>query len=147
MVDRCSLSTETDRDQLAKCYRRSSHSPQIGAETPLLPISDSGLLIGGDASATSTAAVTVGTTAADVTVERDATPPSERAQERRERRDGDWSPLPPPDAGPGDGADEVLAVDENTRLICDERKFDRNDDNDNPLVTRGELELFLSKQI
>ncbi|XP_043235733.1 potassium voltage-gated channel protein Shaw-like [Amphibalanus amphitrite] len=108
----------------------------IGVETPLLPISDDGPVIGGDGSAPSAAAATAATTAADVIVECDATPPPERAEERREEESGGWPAVTcRPEATTGDGVDEILTADESTRLICDERKFDRNDDNDNPLVT------------
>ena len=106
-------------------------------------MSDAGRVIVGDASATDTAAAAARTTAADVTVERHAVP--ERAEEeRREEGGGDWSPVPPPGTVVGGDADDVPVANECTRLICEERKFDRNDDNDNPLGPRGEyLPIYL----
>ena len=85
-------------------------------------------------SAISATVVTAQTTAADVTLERDAE--LGRGEERREEGVGGWStPVPPPDTT----IEDVPAADEITRLICEGHKFDRNDDNDNPLVPGGEL--------
>ena len=96
-------------------------------------MTDSDPGINDNTSATSAAVVTAQTTAADVTLERDAE--LGRVEEGRQDGVGGWSsPVPPPETT----IEDVPAADEITRLICEGRKFDRNDDNDNPLVPGGE---------